>query len=239
MSFITLHKRKLFSWIRNNYKAARAFVFFIVIIIFLKINLTTPGRYAGNKPWSPSPKCKNSQQEIDRLVQLTYKVHAILENMGIDCWLMYGSIWGPLRGLEGPLPWDDDVDLAINGDGQFSQMTFEEFKALFTVLGLSVESRLWQSSLIVISEKGRWPSLDLFVFYDYNGMMKRPGIESWLMPINYRLYHTFPSSLVKQRLPKVKFGFFNISIPRNGIEVMKHLYPHNWWKVVKPKGCDI
>ena len=57
-------------------------------------------------------------------------------------------------------------------------MTFEEFKALFTVHGLSVESRLWQSSLIVISEKGRWPSLDLFVFHDYNGMMKRSGIES-------------------------------------------------------------
>ena len=239
MGFITLQKWNLFSWIRSHHKAACAFVLLVAIFVILKINFMTPGVYTGNKPWSPSPKCKNSQQEIERLVQLTYKVHAILENVSIDCWLMYGSMWGPLRGFEGPLPWDDDVDLAINGDGHFSQMTFEEFKALFTVHGLSVESRLWQSSLIVISEKGRWPSLDLFVFYDYNGMMKRSGIESWLMPINYRLYHTFPSSLVKQPLPKVKFGFFNISIPRNGIEVMKHLYPYNWWKVVKPKGCDI
>ena len=240
MRFITLYKRRTLSWIQNHHSAVTAFVLMsiIMIVMFLGINLVTPGRYTGNKPWGPAPKCNNSEQEIDRLVQLTYKVQGILETKAIDCWLMYGSLWGPLRGMEGPLPWDDDVDLAINGDSQFSQMTFEEFKALFAVVGLSVESRLWQSSLIVISEKDGWPCLDLFVFYDSNGVMRRPGIESWLIPINYRLYHTFPSGLVEQPLPKVKFGFFNISVPRGGIEIMKHLYPYNWWKVVKPTGCE-
>ena len=208
------------------------------IVVFLKINLITPGRYTGNKPWGPPAKCINSEEDIDRLVELTYKVHTILKHLGLDCWLMYGSIWGPLRGIEGPLPWDDDVDLAINGEGPFSQIAFEEFQALFTVLGLSVESRLWQSSLMVISEKDHsWPTLDLFVYYDYDGIMRRPGIESKLLPLNYRLYHSFPSSLVEPPLPKVKFGFFNISVPRNGIEIMKHLYPYNWWKIVKPIGC--
>ena len=238
MSFITLKKRRLLFWIRYQNKGVLAFLVLIVIGVLLTLNVMTPGVYTGNKPWSPSPKCRNSEEEIDRMVQLTYKVHGILESMGIDCWLMYGSLWGPLRGIAGPLPWDDDVDLAINGDGQFNQMTFAEFKALFTVLGLSIESRLRQSSLMVISENNRWPSLDLFVFYDYNGMMMRPGIESWLLPINYRLYHTFPSNLVEEPLPKAKFGFFNISVPRKGIEIMKHLYPYNWYKVVKPKGCD-
>ncbi|XP_078378306.1 uncharacterized protein LOC144661421 isoform X3 [Oculina patagonica] len=234
-----LLKRKLFSSIRRQYKVLRFGVLFIVIVVFLHINLVTPGRYTGNKPWGLAPKCKNSEEEIEQLVQLTYKVHSILERMGVESWLMYGSIWGPLRGIEGPLPWDDDVDLAINGEGKFSETTFEDFKALFVALGLSVESRLWQSSLIVVSEKDRpWPTLDLFVFYDYNGMMGRPGVESRLMPINYKLYHTFPSILVEPPLPKVKFGFFNISVPRNGMEIMKHLYPYNWWKVVKPAGCQ-
>ena len=195
------------------------------------------GIYIRNSPAS-SPKCSHSEEEIDRLVQITYKVSAILEKIGIDCWLMYGSLWGPLRGIEGPLPWDNDVDLAIDGDGQFSQMTFEEFKALFTMLGLSVENRLWQSSLIVISEKDYWPPLHLFVFYDYNGMMGRSGLASWLMPINFKKYHTFPTRLIEQPLPKVRFGFFNISVLRNGIEMMKHLYPNDWWKVVKPPWCD-
>ena len=243
VSFLSSWKRVLISWVhcrRNNRKKVGTYLLFTIICLFmyLKLNVTTPGTYTGNKPWSPSPRCKNSEQDLNQMVQLTYKVHAILEKMAIDCWLMYGSLWGPLRGIEGPLPWDDDVDLAINGGGQFSQTSFEEFKAIFMVLGLSVENRLWQSSLIVISEGAQWPSLDLFVFYNYNGMMRRRGIESWLIPFNYRLYHTFPTDLVEQPLPKVKFGFFNISVPRNGIEIMKHLYPYNWWKVVRPIGCD-
>lgn len=240
MNFIKSHVKKSYSVCRcSQYKTVGAFVVcFITIALFLKLNVMTPGMYTGNKPWSPAPKCKNSEQDLNRMVQLTHKVQDILKNMGIDCWLMYGSLWGPLRGIEGPLPWDNDVDLAINGDGIFSQMTFRQFKAMFTARGLTVESRLWQSSLIVISEGGAWPSLDLFVFYNYGGTMKRPGFESWLLPINYKLYHTFPAHLVEQPLPKVKFGSFNISVPRDGIEIMKHLYPYNWWKVVRPVGCD-
>lgn len=215
----------------------RALVLSIIAGVWLKINLNCPGRYTGNKPWGPRPKCKNSERELERLVQLTYKVHFILKNMGIDCWLVYGSIWGPLRGFEGPLPWDDDVDLAINGDGRFGKMTFEDFKAPFSALGLSVKNILWLNSAIVISEGKSWPSLDLFVFYDYNGMMKRAGIEPWLTPIHFNLYHSFPAGLVDQPLPKAKFGFFNISVPRHGIEIMKYLYRYNWWKVVKPLNC--
>lgn len=226
-------RRLLHSSIRHHFITA---IEISLLLIFVVVFSGVIGR--NYLTISPPPKCQNSEEEIDFLVQITYKVYAILDSMGIECWLMYGSIWGPLRGIEGPLPWDNDVDLAIDGDGQFSQMTFEEFKALFIVLGLSVENRLWQNSLIVISEKGRWPPLHLFVFYNYNGMMSRAGIESWLMPINFKLYHTFPSYLVEQLLPKVKFGYFNISVPRNGIEIMTHLYPYDWWKVVKPLGCD-
>ena len=239
-TLLVLFKRKFCSSRRRrSCNFSKIVVTCFTIAVFLEINLITPGRYTGNKPWGPPAKCMNSEEDTFRLVQLTYKVHTILEHLGVNCWLMYGSIWGPLRGIEGPLPWDDDVDLAINGDGPFSQITFEEFQALFSVLGLSIESRLWQSSLMVISDKDHsWPTLDLFVYYDYNGIMSRPGIESKLMPLNYRLYHSFPSSLVEPPLPKVKFGFFNISVPRNGTEIMKHLYPYNWWKVVKPAGCE-
>lgn len=231
MSIVVLLKRRLHSSIPHHCRAIKISVLLIFIVVFSE---AIRGSYL---ILGSPPKCENSEEDIDNLVQITYKVHAILDSMGIDCWLMYGSLWGPLRDIQGPLPWDDDVDLAIDGDGRFSQMTFEEFKALFVVLGLSVENRLWQSSLIVISENDRWPPLHLFVFYNYNGMMSRAGIASWLMPVNFKLYHTFPSHLVEQPLPKVKFGYFNISVPRNGIEIMKYLYPYDWWKVVKPFGC--
>ena len=67
--------------------------------------------------------------------------------------------------------------------------------------------------------------------------MTRTGIESWAFALNYRIYHSFPAWLVEPELPHVKFGFFNISIPKGGIEILKHLYPFNWWKEVRPRGC--
>ena len=53
----------------------------------------------------------------------------------------------------------------------------------------------------------------------------RSGYESWLFYIHYRFRHSFPSKLLQHPLPKVKFGSFNFSVPRGGIEIMKHLYP--------------
>ena len=65
----------------------------------------------------------------------------------------------------------------------------------------------------------------------------RSGYEPWVFYIHYRLRHSFPARLVQQPLPKVRFGSFNISFPRGGVEIMKHLYPFNRWKVVKPVNC--
>ena len=64
-----------------------------------------------------------------------------------------------------------------------------------------------------------------------------PAVDVTLF-INYRLYHSFPARLVQQPLPKAKFGSFNISVPKGGLEIMKHLYPFNWWKVVKPASWE-
>ena len=36
--------------------------------------------------------------------ELVFKTHSILDNLGIEHWLMYGSLRGSLRGFEGPLP---------------------------------------------------------------------------------------------------------------------------------------
>ena len=88
-----------------------------------------------------------------------------------------------------------------------------------------------------IHKEGLWLSVDLFAFYNHGGTMTRTGIESWAFALNYRIYHSFPAWLVEPELPQVKFGFFNISIPKGGIEILKHLYPFNWWKEVRPRGC--
>ena len=192
--------------------------------------------YYTNRMWAPVVSCQNSELEIDQLLEITYIVHKILDNMKIKHWLMYGSIWGAHR-IGKPLPWDNDVDIGFDGEGRFADMTLSEFLIPFMAAGLKVRNKWIQSGTIVIHKEGLRLSVDLFAFYNHGGTMRRRGIEAWLFALNYRIYHSFPAWLVEPELPQVKFGFFNISIPKGGIEILKHLYRYNWWKEVRPRGC--
>ena len=183
----------------------------------------------------PTVKCSHPDEEMGQLINLTYQIHTILDSLGIDHWLMYGSIFGAHR-ANGPLPWDYDVDIGMKGE-QFSKLSLEEFLAPFKVAGIEIEDHLGRNGLMAFTRSG-WPlHVDTFTFYDYNGMRKRPGWAAWLLFVNYRLHHTFPSGLVESPMPKAKFGFFHISVPRGGDEILKYLYRDNWWKEVKPLGC--
>ena len=191
----------------------------------------------GTKPWFPSAACSQTAEYRANLIQLAYKTHSILDNLGIEHWLMYGSLWGPLRGFEGSLPWDYDVDYGVNAsNGIFGKMNLEEFKDKFTAAGMTVIDKVQSKSSLALEANGT--AVDLLLYYDHKDYMKRFGFETWLFYIHYRLYHSFPTRLVQKPLPKVKFGFFNISVPREGIEIMKYLYRNNWRKVVKPMGCE-
>ena len=194
------------------------------------------GAYYANRMWGSVISCQNSELEIDQLLEITYKVHKILDDMKIRHWLMYGSIWGAHR-IGKPLPWDNDVDIGFDGEGRFADMTLSEFLIPFMAAGLKVSSKWMLKGAVVIHKEGLRLSVDLFAFYNHGGTMTRRGIEAWLFALNYRIYHSFPAWLVEPELPQVKFGFFNISIPKGGIEILKHLYRYNWWKEVRPPGC--
>ena len=207
----------------------------VAILIYIGFSLVDMGRYTGNRFWASVTPCFKSKQHTARLIELAHKTHLVLDSMGVDHWLMYGSLWGPLRGIPGPLPWDDDVDIGMDGNGDFKKIPLEEFKAKFEAVGLVLIDKLQESRYLAV--KGYGESIGLFLYYNYRGTMMRSGYESWLFYIHYRFRHSFPAKLLQHPLPKVKFGSFNISVPRGGIEIMKHLYPTNWWKVVKPKSC--
>ena len=188
-----------------------------------------------NRIWGSVP-CQNSESEIDQLLEITYKVHKILHDMNIHHWLMYDSIWGAHR-IGKPLPWDNDVDIGFDGEGRFADMTLSEFLAPFMAAGLKVRNKWTVKGAIILHKEGLRLAVDLFAFYNHGGTMTRRGIESWVFALNYRTYHSFPAWLVEPELPQVEFGFFNISIPKGGIEILKNLYPNNWWKEVRPRGC--
>ena len=220
---------------RPSKKTVTMVTLLVAVLIYIGANLVDVDGYTGNKFWRPVTPCFKSKQHTAGLIELAHKTHLVLDSMGVDHWLMYGSLWGPLRGIPGPLPWDHDVDIGIDGNGNFKKIPLKNFKAKFEAAGLGLIDKFQESRYL--SVKGYGESVGLFLYYNYRGTMMRSGYESWLFYIHYRFRHSFPAKLVQHPLPKVKFGSFNISVPRGGIEIMKHLYPTNWWKVVKPKSC--
>ena len=220
---------------RPSKKTVTMVTLLVAGLIYIGANLVDVDGYTGNKFWRPVTPCFKSKQHTARLIELAHKTHLVLDSMGVDHWLMYGSLWGPLRGIPGPLPWDHDVDIGIDGNGNFKKIPLEKFKAQFEAAGLGLIDKFQESRYL--SVKGYGESVGLFLYYNYRGTMMRSGYESWLFYIHYRFRHSFPAKLLQHPLPKVKFGSFNISVPRGGIEIMKHLYPTDWWKVIKPKSC--
>lgn len=214
-------------------------VFIVLLVIYIELNLTNYGLYTGNHPLFSAQPCEylNPKQK-QQLLDMTYTVHKILDDFGIEHWLMYGSVFGAFR-TQGPLPWDNDVDIGFNGTGVFASMTFDNFIKPFTAKGLKVYRKRWITSNVMKVYSDALPHIkvDLFALYNYRGWMKRAGLETWIFALNYNLHDTFPARLLDKPLPKVPFGDFTMPVPRQGIEIQKYLYPEDWWKEVKPVTC--
>ena len=143
----------------------------VAILIYIGFSLVDMGRYTGNRFWTSVTPCFKSKQHTVRLIELAHKTHLVLDSMGVDHWLMYGSLWGPLRGIPGPLPWDDDVDIGMDGNGDFKKIPLEEFKAKFEAVGLVLIDKLQESGYLAV--KGYGESIGLFLYYNYRGTMKQ------------------------------------------------------------------
>ena len=218
-----------------------AIVFVLLVMIYVLINVPDYNKYTGNHPWLNTGICRNrTARETAHLLNLTYKVHRVLDEMGIEHWLSSGSVFGALR-YNSPQPWDDDVDIGMDGDGVLSQMDLSEFIEAFQSAGLRVIDG-WSNSrsfkILGNDLEFQEFKVDLMAFYRYGKWMKRTGWGPWLLFINFNRYHTFPARLIQPPLPKIRFGVLDMPVPREGIEIQKYVFPNDWWKVVKPAGCE-
>lgn len=210
----------------------------VVMIIYYLINKQNFARYTGRHPFNPTMKCRNlTKQQVDQLLNVSFKVHQVLDELGVEHWLMYGSLLGALRG-HAPLAWDDDTDIGLDGDGRLKTLRETTFIEKLKSVGARHVGDFWsRDGLIKIHDGNSEFTVDLVIFNRSGKWMKRPGWASWLLYFQYNNFHTFPAKLIEQPLPKIQFGFFNISVPRSGKEILKYIYPTDWWKVVKPSGC--
>ena len=210
----------------------------VTTTIFYLISTQNLARYTGLHPVNPTMKCRNlTKLQMDQLLNLSYKVHQILDELRVEHWLMYGSLLGALRG-HAPLAWDDDTDIGLDGDGRLKTLSKSVFiEKLKSVGAKHVGDFWWRDGLISIQDEDSEFSVDLMIFNRSGKWMKRPGWAKWLFYFQYNKFHTFPAKLIEKPLPKIQFGFFNISAPRGGKEILKYIYPTDWWKIVKPPGC--
>ena len=222
----------------------------IISVLFLTILYIYCYKCIYYKPFyeainSATHDCKFFQNRMLTLSRLTNIVHDTLDKNNIMHFILYGSIWGPLRGYKGPLPWDYDVDLGTLETGS-TKANLDAVRKEVRKFGIASkecpESGLIKFYYEQINCNSDCPSLDLFVFKKtWFGLVRRTGYEPWLLAVHYYFHHTFPYKLISNNLPKVPFAGRKIQTPRGGIEIMKWLYRYNWRENRKPQkfNCSI
>lgn len=235
------HQTTFFKWKLSKMKTyiLYALIFFSVTFIYYHFSLKTHAPYDDAEVIH---NCDYYQKRMYGLVLLTQLVHDAFEKHGIPHFLLYGSLWGPLRGFNGPLPWDYDVDFATMYEINIDQKVKSAMKDLQKV-GVKSRARPVSGSYVfklATNEVG--PQLDLFVFTkSWFGLARRVGLETYVFALHYYLHHSFPYKFAHGELPKVSFAGRTFQQPKGGIEIMKYLYRYNWNEVRMPKhfNCTI
>lgn len=111
---------------------------------------------------------------------------------------------------------------------------FEKLKSIGVTKIIDNWSR---DGLIKIYNENSEFSVDLMIFHRSEEWMKRPGWASQLFYLHCDNFHKFPTKLVEQPKPRARFGFFSISVPRSGSEMLKYDYPADWLKIVEHLEC--
>ena len=134
-----------------------------------------------------------------------------------------------------PLPWDNDFDIALLTE-EVNEIDEKSFLEAFREKNIHIYYRHWKGEYVISRNEAHG---DLMLFSKtWFGDRGRTGIEPWLFFVHFRRFHQAPARLFDKPLPALPFLGLNISVPREGMEIQKHFYPKDWWKEVKPKGCE-
>ena len=219
-----------------------AFVFFCCCVGYIYVTECLKS-HAGWEDETFTKHCNDLHGSLKKLENLSQTVHDALEEAKISHFLMYGSIWGVLRGFKGPLPWDFDVDFGTILTDSTSCNIAKVTESL-EKKGIAHFNFMKDSGLVKFfyaneeKEPGR-KTIDLFFYQPTQfGFVRRVGYEVWLFALHYYVHHTFPYRLVEGELEAVEFAGRRIKIPRDGIEIMKYLYRYNWWTTRTPKNYN-
>ena len=101
--------------------------------------------------------------------------------------------------------------------------------------GIRIIYRPWAGSYKIFQRNSQ---VDMFLFKNFSGTIRRTGIESYLFFVNHRNFHSFPSKYIEGRLPEIEFCGVVMSAPQQGISVQQYLYRDDWLIERRPRGCS-
>ena len=189
----------------------------VVILLYWALTSHSWAHYTTDK----GLPCQQPRADLLELTNLVHLVDDVFTDLDVAHYLIYGSLIGALR-YAGPLPWDYDADVGVDGDA-LCRHTEEEIVDAFRQRGTRYEESIsTRGRSTVYYKKER---VDVMPFYDYwrDGWMRRRGVESWVIFINYRRFHTFPSRLVRQPLAVAPFSGRNIECSARRVQSVEVL----------------
>ncbi|XP_041354157.1 uncharacterized protein LOC121371988 [Gigantopelta aegis] len=233
MSSTTVFLTVMYQMCRMSWRRACC-LFSLLTCFFLLMLVAFLGLKIPSAQWYHFPAaCRTPDSILKDMKVLVFKINEALSELQISHAICYGTLWGTLRNGE-LLPWDNNVDFCVNW-ADINKVDSDHITEIFNQKQLSISyvPRLGHYEVKYGSADG-YVTVFSGMFY---GEMYRTG---WLYNLLWWFQSkpiSFPTNLLEAPLPTKKLYGHDVPVPKESIEILKYLYPDDWWLEVRPPGC--
>ena len=221
---------------------------FLVLIVCLVHLVVRNNQVANNL------SCLHTPAYQARLNYLASKIHLALKLLDVTHFVCRETLWAGLYN-EGARSWDQSVEICLM-EKDFYKNDEKTIHSKFNEQGLLLNYDYMEGTFNVELSGGHesfTPSLapherdvvgvlNLFQVVsseESSMLMKHNGWKRKLLPSNCETesLECFPSALAQPPLSSIRFGSVSLPAPREGLEIQKYHYPHDWWIQRKIPSC--
>lgn len=219
---------------RTSWRTGWVVFVVVVLLLLLSFHVFSQGRLEHEAWYTLPAPCSMPPTVLADMVQLARLMHDALDAMNVSHALCFGTLWGALRSGR-ILPWDNNVDMcALTSQFRLSSgQTRQEFEQ--RKMEVSYD---WRAGAYRVSYHSAVGNVHTYT-------KSFDGEDAWPGGVANGFWRwwgggdqlSFPARLLDVPLNTAKLHGQDMPVPHEGIEMLKYLYPQNWWLVVKPPGC--